>query len=134
MCASSQYSKKVLHLRRNTSIRVFSFYPVCVKSLRMNRLSVSCCPAPCPGWCARSSLGARPAESIFIMAQSWSRGWSATATTPRTTMKTSQNKSWQRLNVHLLCLNICRISLLTFLAGFSVVNPPSRIASQCGDS
>ena len=58
-----------------------NFYPVCVKSLRMNGLSVWCCRGPL-SWlaCARSSLGARPAESIFIMAQSWSRGWSATAT------------------------------------------------------
>ena len=70
--------------REPNQLRVFSFYPVCVKSLRMNGLSVWCCRGPYPGSPvpdARSSLGARPAESIFIMAQSWSRGWSATATT-----------------------------------------------------
>ena len=107
-----------------------NFHAVCVKSLRMNGLSVWCCRGPYPGSPVPDPPWERGQQNQSLSWRSPGAVGGPPPPPPRSTMKTSQNKSWHRLNVHLLCLNICRISLLTFLAGFSVVNPPSRIASQ----
>lgn len=119
--------------REPNQLRVFSFYSVCVKSLRMNGLSVWCCRGPYPGSPVPDPPWERGQQNQSLSWRSPGAVGGPPPPPPRSTMKTSQNKSWHRLNVHLLCLNICRISLLTFLAGFSVVNPPSRIASQSGE-